>query len=145
MSFRSVCCGSVVMNPTSIHDMGSIPGLAHQIKGSGIAVSCGVGCRCDLNPALLWLWCGPVAGAPIHSLVWELLYATGVALKRQKNKKLSFRIFLITRFFKLFSCQSFNKTHTEKHTYYCLIQTDLQDTLFKKEKQNLIFVALNEH
>ena len=27
------CCGSVVMNPTSIHEVaGSIPGLAQQVK-----------------------------------------------------------------------------------------------------------------
>ena len=35
---RSFHQGSVVMNPTSIHeDMGSIPGLTQWVKGSGIA------------------------------------------------------------------------------------------------------------
>ena len=35
-----------VMNLTNIHDdVGLIPGLAQWIKGSGIAVSCGVGQR----------------------------------------------------------------------------------------------------
>ena len=45
-------------NPTRIHeDTGSIFGFVQQVKGSGIAVSCGVGQGCGLDPALLWLWC----------------------------------------------------------------------------------------
>ena len=28
-------------------------------------MSCGIGCRCSLDPALLWLWHRPVAAAPI--------------------------------------------------------------------------------
>ena len=42
-----------VKNLTSIHeDVHLIPGLIH-----GVAASCGVGHRCGLDPALLWLWC----------------------------------------------------------------------------------------
>ena len=48
-------------------------------------MSCGVGCRCGLDPVLLWLW--PAAVAPIQPLAWESSYALGVALKRQKTKK----------------------------------------------------------
>jgi len=66
-------CGSVEMNSTSIHeDVGLIPGLT---------MSCGVGCRCGSDPALLWLWHRPAAVALIRSLAWELPYATGTALK----------------------------------------------------------------
>ena len=53
-------------------------------------MSCGVGCRCGSDPALLWLWCRLVATAPIRHLAWEPPYAMGAALekaKRQKKKK----------------------------------------------------------
>ena len=49
-------------------------------------MSCGVGCRFGPDLALLWLWCSLAAVAPIGPLAWERPYATGVALKRQKEK-----------------------------------------------------------
>ena len=58
--------------------------------GSGIAVSCGVGHRLGLDPALLWLWCRLAAVVPIQPLTWELPYAMSAALKnknKQTNKK----------------------------------------------------------
>ena len=65
-------CGAEEMNPPSIHeDAGSIPGLNQWIS----------------NLVLLWLWCRPVAAAPIRPLVWELSYASDVALKRRKKIK----------------------------------------------------------
>ena len=49
-------------------------------------MSCGVGGRCGLDPALLWLWCRPAAAALIQPLTWEPLCAVGTALnKRQKQ------------------------------------------------------------
>ena len=50
-------------------------------------MSCDVGHRHGLDPALLWLWHRPAAAAPIGPLAWEPPYAASVALKRQKKKK----------------------------------------------------------
>ena len=50
-------------------------------------MNCGVGHRCSSDLVWLWLWCRPVATAPIRPLAWEPPYAVGVALKRQKRQK----------------------------------------------------------
>ena len=49
--------GSRETNLTSIHeDTGSVPGLPHWVKNLAVvAMSFGVGCRCGLDLALLWL------------------------------------------------------------------------------------------
>ena len=77
------------MNTTSMHeDPGSIPGLAPWVKESGVTVSCWKqGCRRGSDLVLLWLWCGLVAATLIRPLAWELSYAVGTALKRQKENK----------------------------------------------------------
>ena len=63
-------------NRTRNHEVeGLVPGLAQWVKGSGVAVSCGVGRRRGSDPALLWLWRRLVATAPIGSLAWELPHA----------------------------------------------------------------------
>ena len=67
--------------------MGSIPGLAQWVKGSGVAVGCGVDHRCGSDLALLWLWHRLAAVVPIRPLAWEPTYATGVVLKGQKIGK----------------------------------------------------------
>ena len=72
-------------NPISIHeDSGLIPDLVQWVKGSGIARSCGVSCRCSLDPA--WLWHRPVATTPTGSLVWDPVYEAA-ALERQNKIK----------------------------------------------------------
>ena len=50
-------------------------------------MSCGLGCRHDLDPTLLWLWHRPVATAPIRPLAWKPPYAAGAALEKTKKKK----------------------------------------------------------
>ena len=49
-------------------------------------MSYGIGRRCGLDPALLWLWCRLAAVAWLGPLAWEPPYAAGVALKRMKKK-----------------------------------------------------------
>ena len=56
-------------------------------RGSGVAVSWGVGHRRGWDLALLWLWHRPTAVAPIRPLVWKPPYAVGAALKRQGRKE----------------------------------------------------------
>ena len=53
-------------------------------EGSGVALSGGVGCRCGLDPVLLWLWRRPAAVAPIGPQTWESPFAAGVALEKTK-------------------------------------------------------------
>ena len=49
--------GSAGTNPTRIHEDADLtPGLAQQVKGSGIAMSSSVARRHGLDPELLWLW-----------------------------------------------------------------------------------------
>ena len=50
-------------------------------------MSCGEVHRSSLHLALLRLWYRPVATAAIRPLAWELPYAEGVTLKRQKKKE----------------------------------------------------------
>ena len=50
--------------------------------GSSVAMSCGIGSRCSLDPELLWLWCRRAAEALIRPLARELPYAAGETLKK---------------------------------------------------------------
>ena len=50
-------------------------------------MTCGVGCTCDSDPELLWLWRRPVPIAPIRPLAWEPPCAMGAGLEKDKKKK----------------------------------------------------------
>ena len=56
-------------------------------QGSGVTVSCGIGCRLGSDPELLRLWCRPAVAGPIRPLALELPYAEGAKKKKKKKKK----------------------------------------------------------
>ena len=73
---------------SSIHeDMGLIPWPCSVGWGSGVALSCGVGCRCSSDLVLLLLWCRPAATALIWPLVWEFPYVMVWPQKAKKAKR----------------------------------------------------------
>ena len=47
-------------------------------------MTCGVGRRCGLDPALLRLWCRQAAAALIQLLAWEIPFTMGMHLKKKK-------------------------------------------------------------
>ena len=52
-------------------------------------MSCGVGHRLssDLALLLLWLWFRAATAAPIQPLAWELPYAMGAVLKKERERE----------------------------------------------------------
>ena len=50
-------------------------------------MSCGVGHGGGSDLALLWLWCQPVATAPIQPLAWELKKKERKKVKERKEVK----------------------------------------------------------
>ena len=67
--------------------VGSIPGLTQWVKNPALPMCCGLGRRCSLDLALLWLWNRLAAATPIQSLDQMSPYATSAALKSKKKKK----------------------------------------------------------
>ena len=70
-------------------------------------MSCGLGCGCGSDPALLWLWHRLLAIAPNRPLAWEPPCAAAAALKRQKKDKTNKQ----------------TKTKTKTHTTECSLLT----------------------
>ena len=58
-------------------------------------MSYGVGCSCDSDPVLLWLWRRLEATALIRPLAWEPPHALGAALEKTKRQKKKKQIFII--------------------------------------------------
>ena len=58
---------------------------SHSGLGSGVAVSCDVGCRHSSDPDLLYLWCRLAATAPIQLPAWEPPYV--LQERSHKDKK----------------------------------------------------------
>ena len=84
-------CGSGLTSPTSIHeDVDLISDLAQWVKGSGVALSCGISHRHSSDPALLWLWCRSAAVALIQQ-------GTSICHRcdpKKKRKKLEFLFYI---------------------------------------------------
>ena len=57
--------------------------------GSGIAVSCGIGCRHGLDPELLWLW-------------WRLALIYNVGIISLYNKGIQLYMYIYPLFFRFF-------------------------------------------
>ena len=90
LKFREFLFVAALRNPTSIcKDAGLILGPTVG-QGSDVVMSYSLSRRCGSDPTLLWLWCRPVAAAPIGPLAWELPYlpyALHAALKSKKKEK----------------------------------------------------------
>ena len=88
-------------------------------------MSCVVGRRRGSDPTLLWLWHRLAATAPIRPVVWELTYALGVALKRQKKKNYKLTASGGKRVFnKHLITSSKNKKQTNKNSL--IVEEDLE-------------------
>ena len=88
LNLWSSCRGSAETNLTSILEDADLI--------LGLAMSCGIGCRHDSDPKLLWLWYRPAAIALIRLLAWELPYAVGTALKRHTHTHKLFKFAVYT-------------------------------------------------
>ena len=76
------------MNLTRNHEIvGLIPGLAQWVKGSGVAVSCGVGRRRGSDLVLLWLRCMLAATTLVGPLAREPPYPAAAALKKKTKRQ----------------------------------------------------------
>ena len=69
-------------------------------------MSWGVGHRCSLDLALLWLWCRLATAAPLLSLAWELHMPSVCPPKKKKNMAALSHLPYILLFFLCFEGQA---------------------------------------
>ena len=80
--------GSEETNLTGIHEGHMFnPWPLSVGEGSGVATSCSVGCRGNLDLLWLWLWCRPAAVVLMGLLACKPPNAAGLTLKKTKKKK----------------------------------------------------------
>ena len=113
----------LLMNPTRIHE-DEVRFLA-LLSGLRIwrCLELWCGCRCGLDPKLLWLWCRPATVASIWLLAWELPYAASAALKsvfwfknrKKKSGSISWGLWNHARYFFVCLC---GKTRDARRHFY---------------------------
>ena len=99
----------------------------------------GVGCRHSLDLELLWLLRRPVATAPIRPVGWELPYAAGAALKRQKEKKKKEFETIKTAIKISKKGRKWNRYFLRIHTFFLLPAYWIWHGLFRISHREMIF------
>ena len=91
-------------------------------------MSCGVGRRLGSDAKLLWLWCRPVATAPIRLLPWEPPYAAGSGKGKKTKKKEELYLMSIALLGENANSLNFHETQNKQH----MVQVFKHNTWFNQ-------------